>query len=56
MAKTSDARRANGKVKSPTEPEIRAAMAKAVREVKRAADASKATLAVAGKKSWSVPK
>jgi len=56
MSKTTEARKTIAKVMSPTEPEIRAAMAKAIREVTRAADASKTTLAVAGKKSWAVPK
>jgi len=35
---------------------IQAAMAKAIREVKRDADTRNIKLAVAGKKSWSVPK
>ena len=39
MAKTTEARGTDRKVKSPTEAEIRAAMAKAIREVKRAAHA-----------------
>lgn len=56
MAKTTEARGTDQKVKSPAEAEIRAAMAKAIREVKRAADASKSTLAAAGRKSWVVPK
>jgi len=60
MAKTSKARRASEKVKSPAKPEIDAAMAmakaKAIREVKRAAVASKATLAGAGKNAWSLRK
>ena len=56
MAKTLETRSVNRKVKSPTEPEIRAAMAKAIREVKRAAKASKTSLAVAGKTAWSLPK
>ena len=62
MAKSSEARRASEKVKSRAKPEIDAAMAmakakaKAIREVKRAAVASKATLAGAGKNAWSLRK
>ena len=56
MAKTPEARNGRRKVTLPTEPQIRAAMGKAIREVKRDALARNVKLAVAPEKSWSVPK
>jgi hypothetical protein len=56
MAKTGEAGKNRQKVGEPTEPEIRAAMGKAIREVKRRAAQQNIKLAVANKKSWSVPK
>lgn len=56
MAKTTEARKDRRKVTTPTEPEIRAAMGKAIREIKRDAEIKKVKLAVASEKSWSVPK
>jgi hypothetical protein len=56
MAKTAEARKDRKKVGAPTEPEIRAAMGKAIREVKRRAATQNLKLVVANKKSWSVPK
>jgi hypothetical protein len=56
MAKTAEAGKANRKIGNPTEPEIRAAMGKAIREVKRNAVLKNIKLVVADKKSWVVPK
>ena len=56
MAKIVEARKDKRKVGDPSEPEIRAAMGKAIREVKRRAISQNIKLAVANKKSWSVPK
>lgn len=56
MAKTAEARKVRRKVGDPSEPEIRAAMGKAIREVKRRAVLQNAKLVVANKKSWTVPK
>lgn len=56
MAKTTEAREAKQKVGNPTEPEIRAAMGKSIRELKRRAKLQNIKLVVATKKSWSVPK
>ena len=56
MAKTPEARNGRRKVIAPTEPQIRAAMGKAIREVKRDAEVRNVKLAVASEKSWSVPK
>jgi hypothetical protein len=56
LAKTAEAGKANQKVGDPTEPEIRAAMWKAIREVKRNASLKNTKLVVANKKSWVVPK
>jgi hypothetical protein len=56
MAKTAEAGQDNRKVGNPTEPEIRAAMWKAIREVKRNAALKNIKLVVANKKSWVVPK
>jgi hypothetical protein len=51
MAKTQKARTSGRHVALPSEPEVRAAMAKAIREVRRNAEAKNISLAVAGKKS-----
>ena len=56
MAKTVEARKDKRKVGDPTELEIRAAMGKAIREVKRRAISQKIKPVVANKKSWSFPK
>ena len=56
MAKTVEARKDIKKGGEPTEPEIRAAMGKAIRVVKRRAISQKIKLVVANKKSWDVPK
>jgi hypothetical protein len=56
MAKTSEAGKNSLNVGNPTEPEIRAAMGKAVREVKRNAKLKNIKLVVANKKSWVVPR
>ena len=56
MAKIAETRKHARKVGDPTEPEIRAAMGKAIREVKRRAVLQNIKLVVAHKKSWSVPK
>ena len=56
MAKTQKARSANKRIALPPEAEIRAAMGKAICEVRRNAELKNATLAVAGKKSRSFPK
>jgi hypothetical protein len=56
MAKTAEAGKDNFKLCDPTEPEIRAAMWKAIREVKRNAKLKNIKLVVANKKSWVVPK
>ena len=56
MAKTTDARKDRREVGNPTEPELRAAMGKAIREIKRRAKLQNTKLVVANKKSWSVPK
>jgi hypothetical protein len=56
MAKTPEARKERRKVGNPTEPEIRAAMGKAIREVKRRAVLENIKLVVANKNSWAVPK
>jgi hypothetical protein len=56
MAKTSEARKGEKKLSNPSEPEIRAAMGKAIREVKRRAIAQNIKLVVANEKSWVVPK
>jgi hypothetical protein len=49
MAKTAEAGKDNRKVGNPTEPEIRAAMWKAIREVKRNAELKNIKLVVANK-------
>ena len=56
MAKTSETCTDQCNVTSPTEPQIRAAMGKAIREVKRDAVARNVKLVVTSEKSWSVPK
>ena len=56
MAKATEARKDRRKVGNPTEPEIRAAMGKAIREVKRRAVLQNIKRVVANKKSWAVPK
>ena len=56
MAKTAEARKVGREVGNPTEPEIRAAMGKAIRELKRQAKLQNDKLVVANKKSWLVPK
>ena len=56
MAKTGEARKVKLKAGEPTEPEIRAVMGKAIREVKRRATLQNVKLAVAGKRAWAVPK
>ncbi len=56
MAKTTEARKDRREVGNPTEPEIRAAMGKAIREIKRRAKLQNIKLVVANKKSWAVPK
>ncbi len=56
MAKTTEARKEKRSVGNPTEPEIRAAMGKAIREVKRRAVQQNIKLVVANKKSWAVSK
>jgi len=54
MAKTQKARGTSKQITLPSESEIRAAMGKAIREVRRNAEAKNMTLAGGG--SWSVPK
>ena len=44
------------KVGNPTEEQIRAAMGKAIREIKRDAKLRGIKLAVAGKNAWVIPK
>ena len=56
MGKIVEALKDARKVGDPSEPEIRAAMGKAIREVKRRAALQNVKLVVANKKSWSVPK
>ena len=56
MATTSKARNDQRSITAPTEPQIRAAMGKAIREVKRDAVARNVKLVVTSEKSWSVPK
>ena len=56
MAKTAEARKDKRQVGNPTEPEIRAAMGKAIREIKRRAALQNIKLAVANRKSWAVPR
>ena len=57
MSKTIEARKnASRKVGNPTEEQIRAAMGKAIREIKQDAKLRGIKLAVAGKNAWAVPK
>lgn len=57
MAKAVEARKkSRRKVGNPTEEQIRAAMGKAIREIKRDAKLRGIKLAVAGKNAWAVPK
>ena len=56
MAKIAKTVGKSRKTLTEKDKKIQAAMAKAIREVKRIADASKVKLAVAGKNSWAVPK
>ena len=51
MAKTAEARKDKRQVGNPTEPEIRAAMGKAICEIKRHAALQNVKLAVANGKS-----
>ena len=56
MTKATEARKDRREVGNPTEPELRAAMGKAIREIKRRAKLQNVKLVVASKKSWAVPK
>ena len=56
MAKTKEGREDERKIGNPIEPEIRAAMGKAIRELKRRAKLQNIKLSVESKKSWFVPK
>ncbi len=56
MAKTRETRGKKPGVTKTQDERIRAAMGKAIREVRRHAEANNIKLAVADKKSWSVPK
>ena len=56
MAKITKARRKEPAAGSALNARIRAATGKAIREVRRDAEANKIKLAVADKKSWAVPK
>jgi hypothetical protein len=56
MAQTPEIRRDKREVGNPTEPEIRAAMGKAIHEIKRRAAQQNIKPVVANKNSWSVPK
>ena len=56
MAKTTETRRKATGLSTSHDERIRAAMGKAVREVRRHAAINRIKLAVADKKSWSVPK
>ena len=55
MAKATETRKKTPSVNVERDACIRAAMGKAIREVRRHAEINKISLAVAGKKSWSVP-
>ena len=55
MAKITEARKDRREVGNPTEPELRAAMGKAIREIKRRAKSQNIKLVVANKKSWDCP-
>ncbi len=56
MAKATETRKKTPSVNVERDARIRAAMGKAIREVRRHAEINKIVLAVASKKSWSVPK
>ena len=56
MAKATENRRKAPRVTAARDERIRVAMGKAIGEVRRHADANKIKLAVAGEKSWNVPK
>ena len=56
MAKTENTRKTQSTIAQPLEREVRAAMSKAIREVRRDAEARNIKLVVANSKSWSVPK
>ena len=56
MAKAREARGMKPSVAMTQDERIRAVMGKAIGEVRRHAEANNIKLAVAGKKSWSVPK
>ena len=56
MAKATETRKKTPSVNVERDARIRAAMGKAIREVRRHAEINKISLAVASKKSWSVPK
>ena len=56
MAKSNAASKPQQIVGEPKEAEIRAAMGKAIRELKRYAKRNNIKLAVAGKNAWKVPK
>ena len=56
MVKITEARRKEPNVDTALDARIRAAMGKAIREVRRHAEVNKIKLAVADKKSWSVSK
>lgn len=56
MAKSNAAAKRQQVVGDPTGAEIRAAMGKAIRELKRYAKRNNIKLAVAGKNAWKVPK
>ena len=57
MAKVVEAsKKSRRKVGNPTEEQIRAAMGKAIREIKRDAKLRGVKLAVAGKNAWVIPK
>ena len=55
MAKARETRGKKPGVSMTQDERIRAAMGKAIREVRRHAEANNIKLAVAGEKSWSVP-
>ena len=56
MAKVAKSVGKSPKTLTEKDKKIQAAMAKAIREVKRDAEVRKVKLAVAGKKSWAVSK
>ena len=56
MAKIIQARRQESAIDTALDARIRAAMGKAIREVRRHAEVNKIKLAVADKESWAVSK